>query len=96
MSHEPDPLDAEEPSASYFKYEPQDAADGLAHNVHVGEIVPGRTYEVRAHLAPLFRDDPQWKRSSRKEFEKQPSLEEDKQRFQVPADAGPANADEEE
>jgi hypothetical protein len=65
----PDPLyHGEEPSPSYFTYSPADIPPGKYTDPHLGEIVPGRTYEVRAHLAPIYASHSDWTGSTSRKY----------------------------
>lgn len=53
----------------FFRYAPEDQQPGF--NPLVGDVEPGRVYEVAPHLAERFEDHPEWESASKRAFEAQ-------------------------
>jgi hypothetical protein len=63
----------EEPTPSYFEFTPNpvETPAGKYTNPQLGEVVPGRIYEMRAHQVSVFAGHPDWKKSTPKAFSAQ-------------------------
>jgi hypothetical protein len=75
---------ADEPSPSYYCWDPKDLPDGVYTNPHFGELTPGRVVEVRDHQLSLVAGQPDWKKSNRKQFESQAPISEEREQLRQP------------
>jgi hypothetical protein len=74
----------EEPAASYYRYTPQNLPSGIYDNPTFGELIPGRIVEVRARHESVVRDNPDWTKASKKQFESQPTITEQRDELRLP------------
>ncbi len=73
---------------SYYKYDPDGVADGIYDNPHFGELTPGCVVEVRPADVHLVANHPDFRKSTKKHFDEQPSIAEERDRLaSPPADA---------
>lgn len=52
---------------AYFKYAPG-GGSSPAHNLLIGEVVPGRVYEVPAELVGRFDGAPDWEAATKGDY----------------------------
>lgn len=77
-----------EPAAVYYRYDPADLPDGIYTHAILGELRPGRVVEVRQMHAYLVTspDNPDWKKATKKEYEAQPPITEERNELRLPID----------
>jgi hypothetical protein len=58
-----------EPKQHFFRFTPDDEQPGF--NPLVGDVEPGRVYEVRPEYVDRFQGHPQWTKATKSDFESQ-------------------------
>lgn len=66
----------------YYVWGPIGLPDGLYTHPTFGEIIPGRVLALPRSQAHLVDGHPEWRRSTKQKHDNQPTLEEEKLRFQ--------------
>jgi hypothetical protein len=74
--------DTAPPAVAYYRFAP-DLHPGLYDSPHLGHLIPGRIYAIRADQTYLVANDAAWQEATREEYEAQATtIQEDRVRLQ--------------
>jgi len=62
---------------SYWRWTP-DLPDGTYDTPMFGELFPGRIVEIRLDQSHLVANDPAWSKATKKAYDTQPTIEEER------------------